>query len=234
MKDAIFSGRDVAEALELAGRALGLSPEGLRYVVLERGSPEAVGVAARPARIAVLLEAGRRGAPAAGVGPAANPAPEPVGGTPDPIAGLRATLALLAESARVELSAEVVEDAQGIEVRLSGPATAWLLEEDAVVLRALEHVLQRSFVRALAPRRLRLDCAGHGERREERLQALALELAGEVRSDGRPRSTPALNAYERRVIHMTLGEQADLKTYSTGEGSGRRVTIAPKDEPETP
>jgi spoIIIJ-associated protein len=232
MRDAIFSGRDVAEALELAGRALGLSPDALRYVVLERGSSEALGVAARPARIAVLLEAGRRGA--AGAGPAASPEAAPRAAVADPVAELRATLALLAESARVELSAEVSEDERGVEVRLSGPATAWLLEHDAAVLRALEHVLQRSFVRALAPRRLRLDCAGHGERREDRLQAMALALAEEVLRDGHARTTPALNAYERRVIHMTLGDRADLRTYSTGEGDGRRVTIAPKDEPGTP
>jgi spoIIIJ-associated protein len=231
MKDAIFTGRDVAEALEQAGRALGLSPDALRYVVLERGAAGALGMEGRPARIAVLLDAGGRRAGAA-AGPAARPGPPPEAA--DPVAGVRATLARLAESARLALAAEVSEDARGVRVRLSGPAAKWLLEEDAEALHALDHVLQRSFARALAPRRLRLDCEGHGEQRDERLRALALGLAVEVRRDGRPRTTGALNAYERRVIHMALGEQADLRTYSTGEGGERRVTIAPKDEPETP
>jgi spoIIIJ-associated protein len=233
MRDAIFTGRDVAEALEQAGRALGLSPDALRYVVLERGSAGALGMEGRPARIAVLLDAGGRRAPAA-AGPAAQPEAAPELEAADPVAGVRATLARLAESARVALAAEVREDARVVEVRLSGPAARWLLEDDAEALRALDHVLQRSFARALAPRRLRLDCEGYGEQRDERLRALAQELAGAVRRDGRPRTTGALNAYERRVIHMTLGEQSDLRTYSTGEGGERRVTIAPKDEPETP
>lgn len=233
MRDVIFSGRDVAEALEQAGRALGLSPDALRYIVLERGSAGALGMEGRPARIAVLLDAGGRGSPA-GAGPATQSGSAPEVEGADPVAGVRSTLARLAESARVALAAEVSEDARGVVVRLSGPAAKWLLEEDAEVLRALDHVLQRSFARALAPRRLRLDCEGYSEQRDVRLRALALELAGAVRRDGRPRTTGALNAYERRVIHVTLGEQPDLHTYSTGEGGDRRVTIAPKDEPETP
>ena len=39
MKDQVFTGRTVSEAVEIAGRTLGLAPDALRYVVLERETP---------------------------------------------------------------------------------------------------------------------------------------------------------------------------------------------------
>jgi spoIIIJ-associated protein len=41
-----------------------------------------------------------------------------------------------------------------------------------------------------------------------------------------------LNSYERRIVHMALQDEADVCTYSVGEGMDRRLTIAPKDRVE--
>jgi spoIIIJ-associated protein len=226
VKDAIFTGRDLAEALELAGRALGLSPDALRYVVLERGTPGALGLAGAPARIAVLLDGQRHGL-ALGPLPPAEPSPRAA----EPADEIRAVVARLAEAAAVELSVRLDQEAEALRVRLAGPGAEMLLDDEGEALRALEHVLQRSFARSLAPRRLLVDCEGYRERRDARLRAMALELAAAVRLDGRPRRTQALNAYERRVIHMALGDLEDVRTFSVGEGGDRRVTIAPKDAP---
>lgn len=229
MKDAIFTGRDVAEALEQAGRALGLAPDALRYVVLERGAPGVLGMDGAPARVAVLLD---RQEPAAARGPLA-PA-ETGAAKAEPAAGIRAVVARLAEAAGVELCVGLEQDAAALRVRLFGPGAGLLLEDEGEALRALELVLQRSFARALAPRRLLIDCAGHRDQRDARLRAQALELAAAVRQDGRPRTTAPLNAYERRVIHVALGGEPDVRTFSVGEGGERRVTIASKDGPVGP
>jgi spoIIIJ-associated protein len=42
-----------------------------------------------------------------------------------------------------------------------------------------------------------------------------------------------MNAYERRVVHVALQDEPGVTTYSVGEGSLRRVTVAPRD-PEGP
>ena len=130
-----------------------------------------------------------------------------------------------------EQIASVEQFAERDDVGLGGPGAALFLANEGEALQALDHLLQRSVARQLAPRRLRLECEGYSEQRDARLAELARELADAVRRDGRPRSTGALNAYERRLIHVALGEDPELRTFSVGLGSERRVTIARKDDP---
>ena len=80
MKDRVFSGSDVSEAVALAAANLGLPLAQLRYVVLEAGSPGGRGLSPTPARIAVLLE----DPPEAG---SRRPAPSPYASDRGPRAG---------------------------------------------------------------------------------------------------------------------------------------------------
>ena len=71
MKDQVFDGATVEDAVAAAARALAIPAERLRYVVLDAGTVAARGLTARPARIAVLLSA--PAGPAASRPPAAAP-----------------------------------------------------------------------------------------------------------------------------------------------------------------
>jgi spoIIIJ-associated protein len=218
VKDRVYSGRDVADALAVAAQALGLPQETLRYVVLEAGRAGGLGVGATPARIAVLLD----GSPAPS---SREPAPARPSG--DPRAGIRAVIRALGEAAGIDLTAEVEEGEQGLRVHLGGKDRGFFLEEGGEVLRATEHLLMRMFARDVAPRGIHLDCEGYREQREEALRATALELAAAVAADGQPRESPPLNSYERRIVHLALAEVKGVVTYSVGEGGDRRVTVAP-------
>jgi len=219
VKDRVFSGRDVADALAAAGQALGLPAEALRYVVLEAGRAGGLGVSPTPARIAVLLD----GSPPAPPSREAAP-PRPAG---DPRAGIRAVVRALGEAAGIDLAAEIEEGEDALRVRLGGTDRGFFLEEGGEVLRATEHLLMRMFARDVAPRGLLVDCEGYREQRDEALRATALELAAAVTADGKARTSPALNAYERRIVHLALAEVKGVVTYSVGEGGDRRVTVAP-------
>ncbi len=84
---------------------------------------------------------------------------------------------------------------------------------------------------------LRLECEGFRERRDAGPARPALTLATAVREDGVARTTGPLNAYERRVVHVALSQVEGVVTYSVGEGSDRRVTVAPappRGEPRRP
>ena len=223
MKDQIFTGRSVSEAVEVAGRTLGLAPDAIRYVILERETPGALGMEGAPARIAVLLERGRPGpvSPAASVAPAARPEPPK-----DVRAAIRGFIRDLAELGGLDLTAEVEEDEHRTIVRLFGGDREVLLEEDGEVFVAVEHILQRAFSQAVHPRRFAVESEGYRETRDAALSARARELAESVRDDGHPRETEPLNSYERRLVHMAVAEVAGVRTFSVGEGADRRVTIA--------
>jgi len=222
VKDRVFSGPDVEEALAVAAASLGLPRAGLRYVVLDPGSPGGRGLMPTPARVAILLEAkapSRPHAPAAGGPPVA-----------DPRAGLRATVRAVVEAGGLDVDAEVEEDDDAVVVRLRGRDLAFFFGEDGrgEVLRATEHLLQRLYGAALQPRAVRLVAEGFQERRNEALAEEARRIAAEVRRDGEPRTLAPQNAYERRVVHVALQDEPGVTTYSVGEGSGRRVTVAPR------
>jgi spoIIIJ-associated protein len=217
VKDLVFSGRDVDEALAAAARALGLPRDAVRYVVLEEGRPARGASPERPAQVAVLLDRGGQ----------ERPAPEAPGAPGvDPLGRVRALVRALAEAADIDVEAEVEKQDATLRVRLRGEGGGFFLGQDGEVLRALQHLLQR----ALGPDwpgRVLLECEGYRELRDAALQARAQEAAAAVRADGQPRVLGPLNSYERRIVHLTLADAPGIHTFSVGEGAERRVTIAP-------
>ena len=73
-----------------------------------------------------------------------------------------------------------------------------------------------------------VDVEGYRQRRIEHLSQLALRLAQQVVQTGRPMSLEPMPANERRIIHLTLRESADVFTESVGEGARRKVQILPR------
>src|SRR6185503_981307 len=227
MKDPVFSGKDVTEALQVASRSLGLPAESLRYVVLERGTPGGLGIGGTPAMIAILLEGASGAAPAArgGRGPARPEEPR------RPRALLTSLVRDIGRTAGLELSADLEETEEGLLLRLGGAGRDFFLEEDGEVLKALEHVLHKVAQSENEPRRLIVECEGFRTRRDDALRRRALLLAEQVLADGQARRTEPLNSYERRIVHVTLAEVQGVKTFSVGEGADRRVTVASADAP---
>jgi spoIIIJ-associated protein len=219
VKDPLFSGKDIAEALENAARVLAVPAASLKYVVLDPGKPGGMGVSPSQASIAVLLD---------------GSAPRDLAATPgmpdeeeDVSARIRRVVGAVIEAAGLETTFAFQESEDSFRVVLEGPGRDFFLDDDGEVFEALEHLLQRMFNHEVTPRRLRLDCEGYRDARDSAIREQALEIAAAVRADGKPRLTPPLNAYERRIVHMTLSEVDDVTTYSVGEGADRRVTIAP-------
>jgi spoIIIJ-associated protein len=223
VKDRVFGGPDVEEAIAVAAASLGLPRAELRYVVLEPGTAAGRGLKPTPARIAVFLTEPRREAAAAGD---REPAPAHA---PDPRAGLRETIRAVAQAGGLEVGAEVEENEAAVVVRLHGADEAFFLGEDGrgEVLRATEHLLLRLYGAALQPRALRLTCEGFRARRDEALAGEAHRIAEAVRNEGQPRTMEPMNAYERRIVHVALQAEPGVTTYSVGQGSDRRVRVAP-------
>ena len=230
MKDQVFDGATVEDAVAAAARALGIPAEQLRYVALDTGTVAARGLTARPARIAVLLRAPAGPAAAGHRPPAVSPAAAPPGvlGVTAVAAEIRELIRDLARAADADVAGEVTATDEAVVVRLEGKGKDLLLEDEGDVLEALEYLLQLMYRRAIEPRRLVVDCEGYRSDRDRALHDEALALAAAVAGDGVPRKMRALNSYERRVVHAALTGHPEVHTFSVGEGSERRVTVAPK------
>ena len=70
-----------------------------------------------------------------------------------------------------------------------------------------------------------LDVAGYQERRYDSLSHLAEKVAHQVLKSGKPIHLEPMPANERRIIHLTLQDDPDVSTISTGSGQERRVVI---------
>jgi spoIIIJ-associated protein len=63
--------------------------------------------------------------------------------------------------------------------------------------------------------------------KNEGLRELARKAAREAVLKKKPVELPAMNAYERRVVHSELALRPDVMTESSGEEPNRRVVVKP-------
>lgn len=114
-------------------------------------------------------------------------------------------------------------------VDLSGPDSELVLEHGAELLRSFEHIAQEML--RLAPNeheQVVFDCMGHRESRVQELKIAAAVAAERVRKTGVPYEFAPMTSRERRIVHLALRDEADLKTESQGFGTRRFVVVSPK------
>jgi spoIIIJ-associated protein len=102
-----------------------------------------------------------------------------------------------------------------------------LVGADGAVLDALQELTRLAVLAETGERsRLMVDVAGYRERRRKELSALAEDAVAEVRSTGSRVSLPAMNPFERKIVHDAVAA-AGLTSESEGEEPNRRVVVLP-------
>ncbi|MHB9019265.1 MAG: Jag family protein [Minisyncoccota bacterium] len=72
-----------------------------------------------------------------------------------------------------------------------------------------------------------LDMNNYRREREHLIAELAKAAARKVLLNKQEVQLPAMNAYERRIVHMELASRPDVKTESSGLGGERHIVIKP-------
>jgi spoIIIJ-associated protein len=112
---------------------------------------------------------------------------------------------------------------------LSGPDAGLLQAEGGELLQAVQHLVNQAFGRTLADgQHLVCDVEGFRATREAELRAMARLAADRVRGGAGPFVFGEMNSSERRIIHLTLAECADLYTESVGDGPARKLRVVLK------
>ncbi len=73
-----------------------------------------------------------------------------------------------------------------------------------------------------------VDVEHYKQRRVDQLAQLAERMARQVAESGRSVTLEPMPGNERRIVHMTLRDNPDVFTESTGEGERRKVNIFPR------
>ncbi len=72
-----------------------------------------------------------------------------------------------------------------------------------------------------------VDTENYRFKRLESLTELARQLSDKVKKSHRPLTTGPMSSQDRRIIHLALQEEQEVRTKSKGEGNLRRVVIYP-------
>ena len=72
-----------------------------------------------------------------------------------------------------------------------------------------------------------LDMNNYRREREHLISELAKAAARKVLMNKQEVQLPAMNAYERRIVHMELASRPDVKTESSGLGPERHIIVKP-------
>ena len=135
----------------------------------------------------------------------------------------------LFDGSNLQLSVTVKPGLTGPVLDLDGRDAELLQSQAGELLEALQHLMNQIFGRNLENgERLVCDVRGFRATREAELQAMANLAANRVRETGIAFTFEPMNANERRIIHLTLAESADLFTESVGEGTDRKLRIGLK------
>jgi len=126
------------------------------------------------------------------------------------------------------LPSQVEIEAQGSSVRchIIGDFEEDLTGQEGKILDSLQYLLRKITARKISERvRISIDVGDFREKRQDELQDLAQELATLVKADGKTQVIPSLNPSERRVVHMALQDDKEIRSRSVGDGLFKKILI---------
>src|ERR1700758_3700642 len=122
-----------------------------------------------------------------------------------------------------------------VTVKFSGQDVDLLLANRAELLLALEHLSMEALkVPAEDHSRISFDANDYRLLRVEELRMSALAAAEKVKRTRVPFHFNPMSSRERRVIHLALRDEKDLRSESVGVGPARAVVVIPADMPTPP
>jgi len=212
MKVYEFEGKTAQEAIENASRELNLPPEELDIDIIEPGSAGIFGlVGTKKTRIRVNSKDTE---------------------SSDDLTEIEKAKEML-EGILVFLPVETTvkgEKTDGkISLNIEGDTSGLLIGRRGETLDALQHIVNKSLNKTTEKKlRVIVDSENYRQRRADSLTQLALKTGDKAKELKRPCATGLLNPHDRRIVHLTLKEDADVETRSRGEGIFKKVVVIPK------
>ena len=119
---------------------------------------------------------------------------------------------------------------EAITFNIATDSHALLIGRHGDNLRSLQHILNSILKhKDRSAEFVALDVADYKKGRQEKLMTIAQEAANKARAENTEVRLKAMNAFERRQVHMVLAEESDLVTESVGQEPHRTIVVRPRD-----
>ena len=120
-------------------------------------------------------------------------------------------------------------------VKFAGEDVDLILSNRAELLLALEHICQEALrMHSDDHSRIAFDANDYRALRIEELRMTAQVAAEKVKSSGQPFRFAPMNSRERRILHIALRNETELRSESSGTGPFRGVVVYPAGMPSLP
>jgi len=214
-----MTGKTVEDAIEIALRELDVDRGEVEIDVISRGKAGVFGLGSEPAKVKVskvVLSSSKE-----------------ADSSSDVIRVARETIDELISLMDVDVMCNLrqaeSEEVGGPLFEIEGDDSGLLIGRKGETLRSLQFMVRFLVSRKMGERaNLSVDVEGYDDRRRQSLSSLANRVAQRVVKTGRSIELEPMNPRERRLVHITLSENGDVYTESSGTGEGRRVVISPR------
>ncbi len=203
-----FEGKTTEEAIEQACDHFQRPPESLDIEIISVGSPGLFGLGGRKARVRVTLKEESD----ADMLPQAQEL-------------LEHMLELMGEKAKVKGR---LDEEDRLNLSIDAEDAGLLIGKQGQTLEALQYLLTKMIAKK-ARRKVRvfIDIESYRARHQASLTQLALKSGEKAKKSGRPITLNPMNPHDRRIVHLALQGDKEIKTMSRGEGLYKKVVVYP-------
>ncbi len=127
----------------------------------------------------------------------------------------------------ISATVNVEETDDGPRLNLTGEEAELLVRHRGEPLKALQHVVDTAYGRALPnEKRVFVDALEYRKGKDIELRNMAKFLAEKAKQTGVDQQLGPLNPYERRIVHISVAEVPGVTTESVGDAFSKTVLIS--------
>jgi spoIIIJ-associated protein len=147
----------------------------------------------------------------------------------DDLDNLKKILETIVKKIYSEASVDIKNGHEETVLNIIGNGSGIFIGKNGQTLEAFQYIMNKIKMNKFrnAPH-IVVDSEAYRSRHVESLTLLAKRLSGKAKKRKAPVATEPLKPGDRRIVHMALKKDAELTTWSKGEGILKKVIIAPK------
>ncbi len=202
-----IEGKSVEEAIETACQHFNLSADQLKIDIVSHGSSGIFGIGTRKAKILVSPKESS---------------------DETPLKEAKSILENILSYIQIPTSVEATWFEDQIRLDISSNGSGLLIGKRGQTLHSLQYIVNKIYNRQASEKfHIIVDTENYRERRRKNLTEMALNLGNRAKKSGKPASSSPLSAYDRRIIHIALKDDRQVRTKSKGDGALRKVVVFP-------